>query len=260
METEFITSEIIAIANTLGACSSLQPSPVVDGALTRLVEIILTTPRDIATEVMTALRQEGIIERLQNYAMTAETALEHTWTHAFLQQSSLSWSDVKTFQYFLCYQALTALEMAELRTAAEPILFVGGGALPLSALIMAHDYNQPVRVIDNDADAVVGATALVTALGLNHLVEVVLCDVLDYIPTETNIILAAMVGGTSSAKSQVIKHLFTVSQRNTVALMRGVSGLAELLYIPQPPVKDWTELKTLSDLTVINCVHVWKKN
>jgi nicotianamine synthase len=192
--------------------------------------------------------------------MTAETALEQSWSSHFLMNNTGSWSDVQAFQYFSCYAALTALEMQALPRATTPVLFIGGGPLPLSVLIMAHDYGQAVRVIDKDEAAVASARALTEKLQLNHLVECIHVDAHTYVPTETRIIMAAMVGQNDAEKSHLRDYLYRSTSVDTVVLARGVQGLAELLYVPHTLSTPWVQTTTMTEDCVINTVHVWKKS
>lgn len=259
MTSQTVIDEIVTITESLGACSSLAPSPVVNNLLTRLVDIVLMTPPDIASSVMSSVRELGIVARLQHYAMTAETALEFSYAYTYDTSSALTWNDIEKFPYYACYQTLTTLELKHLGVSASPVLFIGGGPLPLSALIMAHEYNRSVTIVDTDVQAVEAARRLVSKLQLEHLISVVTADARVYVSDTPYIILAAMVGGSGSEKKEIVDSLFRHTSPETTMVVRDVVGLAELLYVPHETSGYWVEHARDRHPDSINCIHIWKK-
>jgi len=161
-----IVEEIREISATLAACSSLAPSPTVNKALSRLVTLVMTTPAQVAHEVLQQLHQRDLIPLIRNKVLEAETELEFWWSCRLRGLDTLTWDTLTTFPYFNCYQDLTALEMRPIERLDGPVLFVGGGSLPLSALMMAQVYNRTVTIIDVNREAVMAAQSLVDRLGL----------------------------------------------------------------------------------------------
>lgn len=262
MTTTILTNQIGTIAATFAGISSLAPSVAVNAIFSNLVQLVTTTPSSIAQRVLANPRVQAHASFIRSQSLIGETELEYCWTRYFLSKSKLPWEQLNKFPYFKNYENLTYLEIKALRhygVDARPVLFVGGGPLPLTACIMAHNYGLQVHVIDNDSQAVSLAKELVQKLGLEHLITISCVDVLQYVPTETVIVLAAMVGTTTDAKRKIHEYLFRVCTSRTTLVCRSVVGLGQLLYTPQPDDSVWTLLECRSGCRdVINTINVYK--
>jgi len=263
MTTSIISQQLHTISQTLAGFLSLAPTPAVNDTFAHLVSLVTNTPDELAEMVLRSAEVQPLLSSLQSYAAAGETALEEYWAHEFLSCSVLTYEDLKGFPYFHNYEALAALEVAALRThvsITEPILFVGGGPLPLSAIIFAQQYGLRVHIIDNNPVAVATSQALIQRLGLASSITVSNADIRAYAPQEHTIFLAAMVGRTICEKQAIYAHLATVTDPAVTIVSRSVTGLGVSLYPPKPDTIDFDDIAVYRGTReIINTVVISKK-
>lgn len=263
MTTKTISNNILNIHNTLASFSSFIPSTSVDITFSRLVSLVINTPDVLANQILSCPTIATIVPELQSYSSVGETALEEHWAKNFCELEKLNMDDLSQFPYFANYCALAKLEIAflsEHHLLHTPLLFVGGGPLPLSAILYAVDHGLPVHIIDNNEEAVRLSSLLISKLGLQDLVTVTCVDIMSYTPAEKTIFLAAMVGKNQNEKENILEHIASVTSHDTTLISRSVEGLGELLY-PKKPIsphyKDIAIYRGTRD--IINTVVISKK-
>lgn len=263
MTTATISQQLQSINATLAGFSSLSPSPVVNQTFSALVSLVTTTPDELATSLLQESCVQTILPELQSYAASGETALEEYWVEKFLSQPLLTYKELAQFPYFHNYEALAQLEVTALRKhnlLTKPLLFVGGGPLPLSAIIFAKQYGLRVHIIDCNQQAVDYSLQLIKRLDLTQLISISQADIHDYIPTDLTIFLAAMVGNTEAEKKAVYAHLASIVSNEATIVSRSVSGLGECLY-PRKPASSYFEdiAEYRGNRDIINTVVISKK-
>jgi len=263
MTSATISQQIISIAEQLEGFSSLSPRAEVNNLFSALVDLVIQTPGTIATEVLATSVVQTVVPQLQLLSAQGESALELYWAEKFLAKLHISIGDLEEFPYFANYEALTALEMTALQKhnlLTEPILFVGGGPLPLTAILLAHRYGIRFRVIDCDAKAVLVSTRLIQKLGLENLILVECVDLRDVVIMEKTIFLASLVGGSISEKQQLFTQLAQKIPHDATVVSRSVQGLGELLYVPKPSTSEFIDVETfMGTREIINTVVISRK-
>lgn len=263
MTTATISQQIVSIASQLAGFSSLLPRAEVNDLFSALVELVVETPGTIATEVLATSAVQTVVPQLQQFSAQGESELELYWVEKFLAKPQVSLVDLAEFPYFKNYEALTALEFTALEKhnlLVEPILFIGGGSLPLTAILLAHRYGIRLRVIDCDAEAVAIAVRLIKALGLEESIIIEHADLCDVVIVEKTIFLASLVGGSVAEKQQLFSQLSHKIPRYATVVSRSVQGLGELLYVPKPSTSEFVDIETfIGTRDIINTVVISKK-
>ncbi|MCH8518984.1 methyltransferase, partial [Candidatus Gracilibacteria bacterium] len=143
------------------------------------------------------------------------------------------WNTLKEFLYFQNYEDLSRLEYLNLSFYCLPtkILFLGGGSLPLTAILLAKNYNVQCKVVDYDTEAVELGRKLIEKLGLEKNIQYVLADAYDYNDTERYDVcyIAALIWGDEDTQKKLLSHIKDTIQVQYF-LIRSSHGTRELLY------------------------------
>ncbi|SES72459.1 nicotianamine synthase family protein [Anaerobranca gottschalkii] len=133
-----------------------------------------------------------------------------------------------SYLYLLFYKKSVEIEreFAELLTE-DKVLFIGGGAVPYSAIILANKVKQ-VTVIDNDKSSVSLAKKIINYLGINNITinygNGQFVDPKDY----TVIFLPLQ----AQPKNQILANLKSHCRKNTKILMRVPKKAFTKFYTP----------------------------
>jgi nicotianamine synthase len=259
MSHSFIT-KVKQVVGDLDRLPSLEPSRVVNRYFSQLVGIVTHSSLiDVDTSEMVDL--ETTIPLSRRLCAQGETLLERYWAKRFIALPGLSYDRLKLFPYFENYEQLVLMEINTIQqsTPFKRVTFLGGGPLPLSAIIMAHEYGSYVTVIDSDKEAVAISTKLVSALGLAEYISIVQADAYSYQSTDPVIILGALVGTSPEEKQQLLNHMASTLPVGCLVVARGVDGCGVLLYPPVPIATDLKYIKTVQGpRSIINTVVVFR--
>lgn len=118
----------------------------------------------------------------------AECAMEKFWARKFIADAT---PDLNQFWYMAEYRALCDAEMELFRHRSYArISFLGSGALPLTAFILAQRFPATKIVcVDYDAEACVLASTLAEKLELD--IDVIRMDAKDYRPVVNELVICA---------------------------------------------------------------------
>ena len=215
--------------------SDLSPAnPRINAALSALVRGVMQgcdspaeAARVLATPSITAIRAE-LVRRLA----LAEGALERHWAGVFSQRDGLTAANLPEFPYWDCYRSLVEAELACLRPylalgTAESLAFVGGGPLPLSAVLLHAATKLRVACVDADSGACSLAQALLRKAGLTGI-EVRCAAGADHEYAPHPVVLVASL---VQDKAQVMRRIRATRPEAVVGL-RSAEGLCTLLYEP----------------------------
>lgn len=174
-------------------------------------DYLLTTP-ELATERAC----------LPELCGRAECAMEKFWARKFIADAV---PDLNQFWYMPEYEALCQAEMELFshRSYAR-IAFLGSGALPLTAFMLARHFPAArVVCVDYDTEACALASALAQKLGIG--IEVRQMDAREYMPAENELVICASLldGG------QMIYDRLS-QQRDCELLLRDSEGSYRFLY------------------------------
>jgi nicotianamine synthase len=231
----FFLIQANAIVWLLEQQSSLRPNPLVNFLLRHLVRIILHTNATIAESVLDT--HAHLAERARTIAGIAEGFLEQDWAFCILSHKKPNLA-LSQFPYLSCYQSLAETEIQQIRERspnANTILFLGGGSLPLSAILLAQaGYN--VTVLDHDSVAVSLSAQIVKRLRLGKMIDVHLssAEQFDRYSEFDVIIIGALVGETVEEKNKLISQIMSTAKKGCPILCRSVDGLCTFLYLSVP--------------------------
>jgi nicotianamine synthase len=183
------------------------------------------------------LSQEEIKE-LQKIRSRNESEVEFFYTKKILMATNKE-KALEDFLYFQKYVEFGELEYQNLISCAhgekvESVVFIGGGALPLTAILLAKEKGVRVTILEKDEVAATLGREIVNSLSLSSLVTVTLCDALSF--TEYNefdaVYVAALVGEGDEEKEAIISHVYKHMKEKSLLLLRSSFGSYKLLYAP----------------------------
>lgn len=238
LRTEFIVKTVLEALDVLCRETDLSPrNAPINEALSRLVATLagiydFTEEQQVLADPRVAQARPQLLEKLSQ----AEGEMEKFWAEHFLSKESLTYEDLKEFWYWDCYENLVGQEMdclpPEAVDSERGAVFVGAGALPLTAIILHVKSGMPVTCVDRDPDACAKAAALCSKLGLTGM-HIVCADGedVDYGQFST-VIVASLVP--NPAKEAIMQ---SVSSNQTPAFLavRTAERLHTLLYEPFEP-------------------------
>lgn len=148
--------------------------PILD-ALDQLVKSALVEPALEGLEAHPLL--QPILPDLQNRYAVAEGEMEKDFARRLLRDEAGMLSLHAHFPYHAAYrnQIRAELDLLAAGPAFAPqsrIIFLGAGAIPLSALLIAEAGDWPLTLVDRDVEAVELARAILARFGLGEQVDV----------------------------------------------------------------------------------------
>jgi nicotianamine synthase len=252
--TDHLVATVLDLHRRLEQLADLRPCPVVDDLFGALVQLAVKAPDDVAAAALRAPQIRAVSESLRQICATGETALEREWASRISAHEDPA-TELARFPYFGNYAQLSRMELGVLASATRgptaSVAFVGGGPLPLSALMISAELEATVDVIDRDAEALDAARRVAQALYAKtigfRLSEAATCDVSGY----DVVVIAAMVGSSASDKRRILDQMSRSMSADSILLVRSAHGLRTLLY---PPVPD-DGLRGFDVLTVVRPVN-----
>lgn len=162
--------------------------------------------------------------------------MEVYWANKILNSKNPA-RELERFWYYKNYEQLVDLEYSNITCLYKKIrnvLFIGGGPLPLTAILLCKKYNLRCFILEKDSDSYLTSTALVKKLGFSKMIKVINIDAESYVDynKHTIIYLAAMVGQDEKRKSAIISLIHKKLLPGRVLLCRSSHGTRKLLYTP----------------------------
>ena len=149
--------------------------------------------------------------------------------------------ELKRFPYYSNYVEMSRIEFrAASAFARQPFkrcLFIGGGPLPLTAIVLAELFGVQVDVLDNDPEAVKRSRHLVRVLGLSRRIRIIQANAFEHTAFAVYdfVMIAALVGKDWKEKRALLARISRYHAGTTVVAMRSACDLKTLLY---PPAKE----------------------
>ncbi|PSQ43153.1 hypothetical protein BRD17_06805 [Halobacteriales archaeon SW_7_68_16] len=209
------------IYERLVALDDYEPGPTVSTLFEYLVDRVLYG--EGAVDLDPGQRRE-----LRAIAATAEYRLERHWADRIVAAADPV-ATLAEFPYVENYRTLARLEHGGVvgvdKTRPMDAVFVGGGPLPLSAIVLARDHDWPVTVIDRDPDAVASARRITDALGVDVAVREVDGSICDYGGHDV-VHVAALAGsdGGGSDEDGVYDRIATTADDGTGGPLSGLTA------------------------------------
>ncbi len=217
-----------------------------DALTNQLKKICTTAPADISEKILLDRDISSKAVAFRKFYAIYGSSSESEWSKKIVDSSDPE-KELLTFPSYKRYARRVALEYYFAQSLTEkPVkkcLFIGGGPLPLTAILMHRLFNVRVDILDIDAQAVIRSKKILRALGLNNYVKVYRCDayLFERYRTYDYIVMAAMVGQTPKQKNILIKKIGLQIKHNAVLSVRSSCDLKKLLYTP-------VEQKSFDDL------------
>ena len=259
--------EICQIYLSLAELPGLEPGPGVNALFERLVGLCEYRDDLNGAQVLADPHVRAVAPGLRQLCADGEYRLERWWARSVLAADDPE-GRLTEFPYWRNYAELMALEVHALAGVGidperrQRACFIGGGPLPLSAILLSRRLDCPVDVVDRDPEAAELAAGLVERLGLSDRVRIRLGDAEDLAGVVDDcdvIVLAALVGADGGDKARILARLAERVRPGTGLVARGAAGLRRLLYpdISPADLRGWRPLAVLHPYNaVVNSVTV----
>lgn len=209
---------------------SLKPTYKVNKLFSSLVSYVLD-PNNKNT------LKETELEKLQEICSRAEYELEKHWAKKIIESDN-PLKTLRKFPYFSNYRKLTQMEWFSLLSCTthktHKVVFVGGGPLPLTAIVMAQQYTDKITVLDIDETACELSSQLVRKLKLDKKIEIIKTDASKFenYKNYNAFVVAALAGANMNSKRKILQKIKKDSPKLSHILARSSWGLREILYKP----------------------------
>lgn len=256
-----VVERIVACHGRLAASPTLDPGPQTDRLFTELVRTCTSSPGTDAAAALSDQRLLDLRPDLLRICAEGESRLETRWAQRICASADPE-TELAAFPYLENYHRLVRLELGALAGAGWSggsegrIAFLGGGPLPLSALLTHRALGCRVDVIDNSPPALRRAERLLARVQSGGSVRTIEADASrpsDMAATLAGcdlVIVAALVGLDRVAKRQVLRAVSAAVGAGTHVVIRSAAGLRTMLY-PDVTVDDVID----GGLTPISLVH-----
>jgi nicotianamine synthase len=232
---------IVWLYEHLSRLRDLAPAPGVNALFEELVRLCVHADDRAAPPVLADARIRRLRPGLLRLCSQGESLLEHEWARRVVRAAD-PWAELGRFTYLENYQQLSRLEVHTLAGAGHVprpgarACFLGGGPLPLSALLMHRELGAAVNVVDNDPQAVELARRLLGRLAPGPDLRVTQADaasagdMAQVLAGCEVVVVAALVGHTRSQKRAVLHAVGRSLDPGAYLVLRGARGLRSLLY------------------------------
>lgn len=242
--------EINQTASLLSQQADLSPANhIINQSLSRLVEnLSIWSAQPNMHSLLCLAEVQDALHKLPSICGLAECEMEKWWAKRLLAEPENIWQAIEQFWYIQQYRHLVDSELKLLGSLrVNSFAFLGSGALPLTALLLAKHYsrvNSQVKIICIDSDPLACdlSQALIRCCGMGDIITVLNMPAANYEPKKDCLVICA-----SLLKSMdLYTHLFTMGVKNV--LVRDVEGIYRFLYqlAPYPSSDLYTEVSQTS--------------
>jgi nicotianamine synthase len=239
---EILKEDILSVYQELISFESLEPCEKVNNLFTRLVHLVTNNSDMDAECVLTDPLIAKIQQHLRNLCAIGESQLELNWSTRISCHKHPEIM-LTQFPYYQNYEQLTRLEFYTLKALEtkpiQRVLFIGAGALPLTAILLARYFGVLVDSLDIDVNAWQQATTLIQRLSLQSMIDCYHMNALECtdVSSYDAIFVAALAGVEYEEKQKILMHLSRLMQSGTFLLIRTAESLKTLLY-PRVLIED----------------------
>jgi nicotianamine synthase len=240
-----LCERIVRLHEQLSCLDSLAPGPEVNALFEELVRVCVHADDRAARRVLADARIRRLRPDLLRLCSRGESMLEQAWARGVLEAAD-PWAELGRFSYLENYEQLSRLEVHTLAAAghvpqAGRVCFLGGGSLPLSALLMHRDLGAAVDIVDNEPQAADLARRLLDRLAPGPGLRVVQADATSaedmarLLGGCDVVVVAALVGHTPRQKRAVLRAVGRALDPGAYLVVRSARGLRSLLYAVVEP-------------------------
>lgn len=235
-------------------------SPTNERVNVQLTDLVRTLTRcqspEISDYLLSAPELAMEREHLPVLCGEAECEMEKFWARRLLGSN---FCDVSKFWYYPEYQELCRAEKAlfESSRSFDTISFLGAGALPLTAFLLArHLPGAKVTCVDFDAEACELAQKLSRKIGIASHVDIVCVDALKYTPQDNELVICASL---LQGRENIYRRL---QDRHCAMIVRDSEGAYQFLYkAAELPGRGFREVaKTTIDPRRINTSRYYERD
>lgn len=238
---------------------SLEPNPQTNALFSNLVHTVLNAS---SRGTLLPATERKKLQQLCGYA---EYLLELHWCKKILASGKKE--TLEEFPYLRNYRDLTTMEVGALIAAknnGKRFVFIGGGPLPLTALLLAREFHKEVVVLDTNKEAVTYGQQLIACMGLEQQVRCIHAPGEEFKEYHTFdvICIAALAGIDGKVKQAILNAIRSTMRPDALVLARSSWGARQNLYKPvyKRELKGFTTLLELHPHNhVVNSVLLFKK-
>lgn len=234
-----VVDEALKVHRTLQTEADLSPrNAVINQTLSNFyLTVIKSYSEEEESLILEHPVMQSILKDLLAKLAMSETAMEYFYAERLLKDASLRYHSLSQFIYWNNYERLIQLELSVLQrllvtqsfSVGQSLAFVGSGALPLTAIIIAVQFHMPVTCIDCDAQACSVSSKLMERLSLGEACKVVNRSGQSHNYSSHPVVLIASL---VPNKAEVVLRVTSTAQPGGLVLIRSVDGVRRLLYEP----------------------------
>jgi nicotianamine synthase len=244
--TAGLCDRIVRLHEHLSGLDNLAPTPEVNALFQELVRVCVHADDQAASPVLADSRIRRLRPGLLRLCSQGESLLEQAWAHRVLAAAD-PWAELGRFTYLENYQQLNRLEVHTLVGAGHVprpggrVCFLGGGPLPVSAMLMHRELGAAVDVVDNEPQAADLARRLLNRLAPGPGLRVEQADagsseeMAQLLAGCDVVVVAALVGHTRGQKRAVLRAVGRALDPGAYLVVRSAHGLRSLLYAVVEP-------------------------
>lgn len=240
------------IHQTLSDQTDLSPNnPIVTHCSKKFVEFLIASYlENWASHLPDAPELASVATHLPLVCGLAEREMEKWWCRRFIACRDMSFNALTEFWYFDNYRSLVTAELSLLEPAAGTrVMFLGSGALPLTAILLTRLVpGLHVHCVDRDPEACALSSALIQRLGMEDHTKIIhsFAETVEFQPGDIVICASLLQAPT----------LYDTLARSGVRTLitRDAEGLFRLCYKPAsaPPIRYCPSLRTTPCSSRIN--------
>lgn len=210
VEAELLIAEfrqIYAQVKNLGESQILEsPSSELYATFKRLDELAALDVDEKSIETILKIPDfDSLIAAISCFRFLYNLKLETEKAKGLLESSN-PWETLRNFAFYLNYLQLARTEyMGSGLKPGDYVLFLGSGPLPLSLIVLCHEYGLFGIGIEQDENRAVLSRQVIACLGLSESIEIIEGNHFS-LPLKTHCDLY-MVAAQAEPKEEVFKHL-----------------------------------------------------
>jgi nicotianamine synthase len=236
-----LCERIVWLYERLSRLGSLAPAPEVNALFQELVRVCVHADDRAAPPVLADARIRRLRPDLLRLCSQGESLLELAWARRVVEATDPG-AELGRFTYLENYQRLSRLELHTLAGAGHVprpggrVCFLGGGPLPVSALLLHRELGAAVDVVDNQPQAADLARRLLNRLAPGPGLRVTPADATSaqdmarLLAGCDVVFVAALVGHTRMQKRAVLHAVGRALDPGAYLVLRSAHGLRSLLY------------------------------
>ena len=241
-----LCDRIVQLYEDISRLGSLAPAPEVNALFQELVQLCVHAEGRAVAPVLADARIRRLRPDLLRLCSQGESLLERAWAHRVLEAAD-PWAELSRFPYLENYQQLSLLEVHALAgsghvpRSGDRVCFLGGGAMPVSALLLYRELGAAVVAVDNEPQAVDLARRLLNRLAPGPGLAVAQADatsaedMAQLLAGCDVVVVAALVGHTRDQKRAVLRAVGRALDPGAYLVVRSAQGLRSLLYAAVEP-------------------------